>query len=53
MIATLIGDPTWIIIAAVSAPAAFVLTFYLLAHQPRGRRPQAGHPAFEGDDEDE
>jgi hypothetical protein len=53
MLATLIGNPTWIIVAAVSAPVAFALTFYLLAHQPRGRRPEAGHPAFEGEEEDD
>jgi len=53
MLATLIGNPTWNVIAAVSAPVAFAITFFLLAHEPRKRRLHPGHPAFEGDDEDD
>jgi hypothetical protein len=51
MFATLIGNSTWIVIAAVSAPVAFGVTFYLLAHEPRKRRLSPGHPAYEGDDD--
>ena len=52
MFATLIGNTTWIVIAAVSAPVAFAITFYLLAHEPKKRQLRPGHPAYEGDDDD-
>lgn len=54
MIASIIGDPVWAVIAAVVVVFAFLATYYVLIHEPKARTPGPGHPAFEGDeDEDE
>ena len=55
IVATLIGDPTWAVVAAVLVPLAFVLLIYLLAKDPGPRRNVSeGHPAYVRgrDDED-
>ena len=54
MFANIVGDPTWALIAVVVLVFAFLATYYLLIHEPPARTPGPGHPAYEGDeDEDE
>ncbi len=55
-VASLIGNPTWAVIAALSAPVAFGITFLLLSRDPGGGRgDQPSHPAYTGppDDDDD
>ncbi len=47
LIATIIGDPTGAILAAIVAPVAFVIMFILLAKDPgRHRSVGEGHPGY-------
>jgi len=53
MVATLVGNHALILFTAIAAPCAFAVTFYLLAHEPRARRLHPGHPAWDGEADDE
>ncbi len=54
MIASMVGNPWWGILASVLVVAAFTMTAWVVFHEPRSRTPGPGHPAYEGDeDEDE
>jgi hypothetical protein len=54
LVASLIGNPALAVVAAVAAPVAFVITFWLLAKDPGDRRGrQHGHPAYTGPPEDD
>ena len=47
LIATIIGDPTGAIVAAIVAPVAFVIMFILLAKDPGQHRSiREGHPGY-------
>ena len=53
MIGSIVGSPTWAVVAAIVLVVCFVLTYYILIHDPRPRTPGPGHPAYEGDEDDE
>jgi hypothetical protein len=47
LIATLIGDPTGAIVAALAVPVAFIIMFVLLAKDPGHHRSVGeGHPGY-------
>jgi len=53
IVATLIGNPTWAVIAALATPLSFIILFILLSKDPGPRRHvDPGHPAYVGRPED-
>ena len=53
MLATLVENHGLILFTTVAVPCAFAATFYLLAHEPKKRRLHPGHPAWDGEADDE
>lgn len=53
MIASIVGSPGWAWVAAIVLVVSFVLTYYILMHEPKARVPGPGHPAYEGDEDDD
>jgi hypothetical protein len=53
MIASIVGDPAWGVVAAAVAVFAFLGMYFILVHEPPARTPGPGHPAYEGDEDDD
>ncbi len=54
MIASIVGSPGWAVVAAVLVVLAYTMTAWVIFHEPGAKTPGPGHPAYEGDeDEDE
>jgi len=53
VIASIVGDPVWAVVAAALTVLAYAATAWVIFHEPRSRTPGPGHPAYEGRDEDE
>ena len=53
MIASIVGNPVWAVIAAAVAVFAFLGSYYIFIHEPPDRHPGPGHPAYEGDEDDD
>ncbi len=54
LIGSFVGNPWWGVFASAMLVLAFAMTAWVIFHEPRSRKPGPGHPAYEGDeDEDE
>ena len=53
MIGSYIGNPWWGAVAAAMVVVAFAFTGWVIFHEPRQRTPGPGHPAYEGDEDED
>ena len=53
MIGSYIGNPWWGAVAAAMVVVAFAFTAWVIFHEPRQRTPGPGHPAYEGDEDED